>query len=550
MKRSVVRILVFAIGLLILFVIGLAIYVRIVAHVEPPVVTGTFDTVRTSIGNGVYALGNNRFRKSESGLYELYVEGDPFERGLANGVLTKELVQRQEAVFNEQIRRLVPSRFYLELLRYFVGWFNRDLDENVPEEFKQEILGVSQSASHDFDYIAPPYQRLLNYHAAHDIGHALQNMSLVGCTSFATWGSRSYDSGLLVGRNFDFYVGDDFARDKIVAFYKPSQGIPFMMITWGGMTGVLSGMNSKGLTVTINAAKSDIPSGSATPVSLVAREILQYASTIDEAYAIAQNRRMFVSESFLIGSSKGGRAALIEKTPDATVLYDTPQEWIISTNHFQSKELGATELNRKHMQSNATTYRYKRVEELLGRSPTNTVGITAGILRNQLGMNDSNLGLGNEKCINQLIAHHAIIFQPGKLKVWVSTAPWQLGKFVCYDLEKVLNSKLSTGNEVYDSALTIPPDPFLHDPRLTDYIKFSAYRFPFQPRDGMQPDSLVKWNPDCYLSYMLAGDFDFDKKDYGGAKKFYEMSLAREIANAGERDHINKNLQYCKDHTK
>jgi predicted choloylglycine hydrolase len=131
----------------------------------------------------------------------------------------------------------------------------------VTEEYKEEIFGVSQAASEEFNDIAQPYQRILNYHAAHDIGHALQNMSLVGCTSFATWGDKSEDGKLIIARNFDFYVGEDFARDKIVAFYNPSQGHKFMMITFGGMTGVLSGMNDQGLTVTINAAKSDIPAG-------------------------------------------------------------------------------------------------------------------------------------------------------------------------------------------------------------------------------------------------------------------------------------------------
>ena len=233
------------------------------------------------------------------------------------------------------------------------------MQDNVIEEYQLEILGVSYSASHEFDKVAPPYQRILNYHAAHDIGHALQNMSLVGCTAFATWGTASEDSTLIIGRNFDFYVGDDFARDKLIAFYNPTSGHKFMMVTFGGMTGVLSGMNDQGLTVTINAAKSDVPSASATPVTLVTREILQYASTIAEAYDIVAKRKMFVSESFLIGSAKEGKAALIEKSPEAIDLVEANGNAIMSTNHFLGDELGMTQLNQIHVKTSASNYRYQ-----------------------------------------------------------------------------------------------------------------------------------------------------------------------------------------------
>jgi len=84
---------------------------------------------------------------------------------------------------------------------------------------------------------------------------------------------------MIIGRNFDFYINDDFAKEKIVSFCNPSQGYKFMYVTWGGFTGVVSGMNEKGLTVTINAAKSDIPSGSATPVSLVAKKLFSMQRT-------------------------------------------------------------------------------------------------------------------------------------------------------------------------------------------------------------------------------------------------------------------------------
>jgi len=552
MKKRWLKISLYFFGTIVLLFISLIIYLRAVAIVEPPQVKATaIDSLEpTEVSKDFYRLKNNWFRKSESGLYELYVEGDAYERGIANGKLTKELVQYQEEVFTNQIHRLVPSDFYLNILKYFVGWFNRNLADNVIDEYQQEIYGVSQAASHQFDDIAQPYQRILNYHAAHDIGHALQNMSLVGCTSFAVWNGRAEDSTLTIGRNFDFYVGDEFARDKIIAFYKPKNGIPFMMVTFGGMTGVLSGMNNEGLTVTINAAKSEIPSASATPVSLVAREILQYASTIDEAYQIASKRKMFVAESFLIGSAKENKAVVIEKNPSGIGMYEAHQSQIICTNHFQSETLGNTELNKEHIRTSASPYRYHRVEELLSKDEKISVNDVASILRNQLGIEDKDIGLGNEKAINQLVAHHSVIFQPKKKLVWVSTAPWQLGKYVCYDLNKVFSDEMATNHEIYDSTKTISADSFLNTKAFNDYVKFARYRFPFEPRTDMNPDSVVKWNPNLYHAYMLAGDFCFDKKQFQKAIEFYNEGLKKEIATVQEREHMQKNLEKSKEQSK
>ncbi len=549
MLKRILKITGWFLGIVAMLLIALLVYVRIVARTEPPVPSSlsVLDQRVLQPDTGLFTLGNNWFRRSESGLYELYVEGEPFERGVANGMLTRDLVHYQEEVFTEQIRRLVPNGFYLGILKNFVGWFNRDLTTYVTDEYQLEIFGVSQSASHEFDDIASPYQRILNYHAAHDIGHALQNMSLVGCTSFATWGDRSADGTLTVGRNFDFYVGDDFARDKIIAFYKPTQGYRFMMVTFGGMTGVLSGMNDQGLTVTINAAKSDIPAGSATPVSLVAREILQYASTIKEAYAIAEKRKMFVAESFLIGSSKDNKASIIEKTPDGIDLVEGKDNVIISTNHFQGAILGNTELNREHLRTSASPYRYERVAQLLDRHEKHSISTTAAILRNQLGLDDKDIGLGNEKAINQLVAHHGIIFQPEKGLVWISTTPWQLGKFVCYDLNKVFAHIPSGNEEIYEAGLTIPADSFLLTPAYRDYVKFSPYRFPFNPRSGLEPDSIVRWNPGSYHAYMLAGDYYFTARQWASAIPMYEAGLTKEIATVQEKEYMEKNLRICKE---
>src|SRR5690606_23962492 len=229
-----------------------------------------------------FVAGTNFLTKNKQGLWELYIEGDPLERGLITGSLTDTLIDKQETVFLNKVKDLVSSESKQKFLRKFLSWYNRKMYKHITNEYKAEIYGVSRYASEDFNEIAPPYLRSLYLHGAHDIGHALQDLALVGCTSFAAWGENTDDGKLIIGRNFDFYAGDAFAEEKIIAFVNPEAGYKFMSVTWGGMIGVVSGMNEKGLTVTINAGKSKVPLVAKTPVSIVTREILQYASTIEE----------------------------------------------------------------------------------------------------------------------------------------------------------------------------------------------------------------------------------------------------------------------------
>lgn len=548
--RRLFKLLKWTAGVLLLLLLSLAAYLYVVAIMNPPKPADTTCTnwQRDSLSATCYTLGNNWLRRSNSGLWELFVEGEPFQRGVVNGKLSRELVIKQEDAFNEQINLMVPSGAYRHFLKYFIGWFNRNLADNVTEEFKEEIYGVSLSASDQYNYIGSNYQRLMNYHAAHDIGHALQNMALVGCTSFGAWNSRSADNALIVGRNFDFFVGDKFAEDKIVAFISPTQGHKFMMVTWGGMTGVVSGMNEKGLTVTLNAAKSDIPAGSATPISLVGREILQYAQNIGEALAIARKRRTFVSESILIGSAQDNKAAVIEKTPEATTLYESGQDYLICANHYQSSAFANQPNNRIQMEESASLYRFQRVEELLSRAGPMTLGAAATLLRDQRGLHDADIGLGNEKAVNQLIAHHSIVFQPQQLLVSVSTAPWQLGQYVTYDLRKVFAMRgLQSDHEICDSLLGIPADPFLNTPDYQNFVQFRRIKEQLRKDGGGNLDiaQFIRLNPSYYHTYVLAGDYFFKKKAYQSALEQYKMAQTKEIATLPERQYIDRQIEQC-----
>ncbi|MBL7884751.1 MAG: peptidase C45 [Bacteroidia bacterium] len=511
---------------------------------------------RKQIAPDFYTIKNNWLKKSETGLWEMYVEGDGFERGVMEGKLNKELAEKQEIAFIDQIQIMIPSKTMLNYLKFFIAFFNRNLDKHITEEYKQEIYGESLFASDKFDFVAPKYYRMLNYHAAHDIGHALQDKNMtVGCTAFGAWQNKTDDNSVIIARNFDFYVGDAFAEDKLINFVKPTNGYKLMMVSWAGMIGTVSGMNEKGLTVTINASKSEIPTGAATPISLVAREILQYAKNIDEAFAIAQKRKTFVSESILIGSAIDNKTASIEKTPSKTELFISPNpDYIICANHYQGKSFINDKINQDNIKSSSSNYRLNHLTQLIENKSKITVTDAVAMMRNRNGMDEKNIGMGNEKSLNQLIAHHSVIFKPAKLQVWVSTNPFQLGQYVCYDLNKIFEEApgLQTKKELYEKESNIAADSFLYS---KEFKQFNAYKktrtfFSFIKKHNLNYRvskkiiiNFLNTNPEYWETYYILGNYYRDIKCYNAAEANYKLALEKEITTSQDAEIVKKELK-------
>ena len=490
---------------------------------EPEFVPSQVPVVQ--VNDSLRRWGSSSLRIDPDGLYEMRVCGGPFERGEAIGKLGEDLLYQQEKAFADKLFEMVPSSRYRAFLHYFITIFNRRMGASVPLEYRQEIKAMSASCTHEFDEFGSPYERQMQYHSAHDIGHVMQDYMLVGCTSFAVWGRESADSSLLMARNFDFYMGEEFAKNKLVLFEKPDSGYAYVSVTWPGMLGVVSGMNTQGLAVTINASKLEVPSSSATPISILVKSILQYASNIEEAETIAASFKTFVCESILVGSANDGRAVIIEKTPSAMGVYSpeggsefgrmtaassanmvsqlggavesvrqgvaSPSAaegsshgcgsgtgWladfssgdsvasldeasvvtrVICTNHYQSDRFRDDPVNVENIRVSDSGYRYRRVQQLLDSLGSIDYLKAAAVLRDIRGVDGEDVGYCNDLSINQMLAMHSVIFKPAEKKIWVSTSPWQFGKFVCFDLDEVFGEEgLSTrgvrGDGLSDSA--------------------------------------------------------------------------------------------------
>jgi len=521
-----------------------------------PVLEGYNNAISERIvhSDSLITLDDNILKLSKYGHWQLLVKGDPLERGLITGSLTQELLHYQDKVFFEKIKDIVPSKFKQRLLRGFLKWFNRKLYLNVKEEYKTEIYGVSRYASNEYDYLATPYLRTLYLHGSHDIGHALQDLALVGCSSFAAWDSKTPDGELVIGRNFDFYAGDDFAKNKIISFVKPSTGIPFMTVTWGGMIGAVSAMNANGLTVTLNAGKSDVPLIAKTPISLLAREIVQYASTIEEAIAIAKKSNVFVSESIMIGSAADNKAILIEIAPNNFGIYDVANtNQVICANHFQSAAYQDDENNSMHILESHSKYRFDKMKALFEDNKTITPQNAVHILRETKGLNNDAIGYGNQKALNQLLAHHGIVFKPSERQVWVSASPYQLGAFVCYDLDAIFEDSFSVANSFEKETLTIAEDSFMYS---QEYKNYEAYRIHDRKIDAVlknkkevlsakQLADYILLNPDLWITHFKVGKYYFQKKKYAKALPYFEVALEKEITTVPDKEAVEKHLRKC-----
>lgn len=492
---------------------------------------------RVVVEENYFRLGPNWLRKSKGGNWESYIEGNAQERGQIIGKLHRELIIQQEEAFVGELKKQIPNAFYRRLLTLGIAWFNRDLDQHIPQEYREEIAGIARFFSDDYDYIGPKYNRLINYHAAHDIGHAVQNMRLVGCTAVGQW-SKNDSSFMILGRNFDFYVGDEFAKNKLVMLINPDEGYKFLSVGWGGFCGVVSGMNEKGLGITLNSLKSEIPEQAGTPVSIIARDILQYAASIDEAISIAAKYTSFVSESFTISSAADGRMAIIEKTPNQMDVYWPSDTTLIATNHCQSPKLNAETINLEHMSSSESTDRYERTKQLLSRRELSGVEDMASILRDQKALNDRNIGTSNPELINQLIAHHSVIFKNYEKQVWVSNYPYQINGYDAYDLDDFNRwaSPNHSGSASIDS-LTITPDAFFSSPDYKTFEKFKQLKSQLAEAtkkelmiDDVTLQTFTASNPEYYETYRLLGNYYVATGQTEAALLAYQKSLTKKIA--------------------
>lgn len=383
-------------------------------------------------------LGESWMTRRE-GLLVVRLKGSPFEMGYASSALMPEQMHTLEREFLAMIQGYVPQKWKLQLLKSYVIYRNRHLSRYVSDDFRSQIHGVVLGIPDIHPELGDYYNRMLNYHAAHDISYMMIDNPLVsaaGCTSFGAWGGATEDRRLITGRNFDWEAAEVFSRDRVVILCEPDEGIPFVSLAWAGMAGVVSGMNRAGVSVTINGAPSSLPAQTATPVATVARDVLQQAKSLDEALDLLRNAKVFVSSLWLVGSRSDGKFVVVEKTPTAMNVREPKGDFIVSANHFQTPTLASDTRNQSYIEEATSVPRYERMTELLqGARGTINPERAAEFLRDRRLPDGRFAGNGHRATMNAFIATHATVMDLTEGVFWAASPPNQLGKFIAFDVQ-------------------------------------------------------------------------------------------------------------------
>ncbi len=404
---------------------------------------GVFSTqgLKTSIKANSLSSYATFIPKSEIGINQLILKGSPLERGYAAGNLTERILYAQEKSLTDIFYQFVPNliirnlfiaaltRWYSGIEKYFEPWM------------LEEMYGVSLSTSHEFDTLSDRFSRQIAYHGLHEVGQMLidNDIATMGCTVFAIPNGHSW----MIGRNFDFEAGRIFDEEKIMKWVFPDQGNAFLSVIWAGMVGVVTGVNEKGVYISLNAAASDDSKRLGTPSTLVILKALQFANNAEEAKKIIEDASMFITDIFIVGD-KSQHLYRIEKSPQKFESIELKEASVI-TNHLIGKTWTNDKTNERRKREITTLTRSERGELLLkGLQKENSQDLTHTMLSFLRDKRDAQANLysfGNHNAIDSLVATHSVIYDAAHSLLYVSESPGLSNKFLGFDLNQSFHSQ-------------------------------------------------------------------------------------------------------------
>ena len=203
------------------------------------------------------------------------------------------------------------------------------------------------------------------------------------CSSFSAWGALTADGQTLTARNLDFPSTDLMARLQLVVIRHGYNGEKATIgVSWPGLIGIYTGMNSAGISMLMHDAAGLPPSENIgfTPRSLILREALTRARAghlAGDALEVFQKRRVIVGNNIHVSAPRtpglppavvfeydanGQNQGVTKRGPQTSG--NAPIDAVWCTNHMRLRK------------APRECWRYQQLEESFARLKSNAEKLT------------------------------------------------------------------------------------------------------------------------------------------------------------------------------
>lgn len=446
-------------------------------RLEPPAIE-VAGLGEPTVEAGVRRLGAAWARK-RGAILEVRLGGTPEAIGEQMARLLRPEMIANEGELLGQFRRFVPlspvRHLIVDIARTRFSGADRGMDEGRRREIAAQALAFQPDP---YDGFMPTYDRMVFLNSLYDVSLSFEHSPLLGCTTFVARGEASQAGHVLLARNFDFEAGPIFDDGKAVFLVHEEGRIPYASVSWPGFIGSVTGMNADGLALVIHGGRAREVAPGGEPVPHAMREVLGRARTVEEAIALLAERKAMVSHIVVLADASGDAAA-VERAPGEPLHARRDAPTLAVTNHFEGP-LASDPKNLAVRDVTSTLPRRARLDELLAaRKKPMTAEDAVAVLRDKRGAGDTELALGDRRALDALIATHAVVADATDRVLWVSEGPHLAGRFVRFDLRKLLDPNASPGDD--GALVTIGADPILDDGRLEAWTQAGS------PHGGENP---------------------------------------------------------------
>lgn len=220
------------------------------------------------------------------------------------------------AVLAEGWRRLaphVPARFLEELAAVAAGAQSAGIDLTL--EDMERLTAVTNFDLYDRE------RRIMELLGQGEI-EGMDAIPGMACTMFAAWGSRTVDGKMFALRNLDWVSQTGMHEMRLITVHRPAVGNAFVTMGYAGVIGALAGMNEKGISYSEVGAFCMSEELDGIPWTLLSRQTLEEANTLDDAVAIIKNAPHTLGYNYLVADGDAARFGTPDFAPGA-VAFET-----------------------------------------------------------------------------------------------------------------------------------------------------------------------------------------------------------------------------------